>query len=85
MRLEYDDISLWYGIPDTPAPERNVQAGVGTSITVGMRPANASDNVEVLCRINGGPIERMDARLWANDPLYASPPSYPRLATRVCL
>src|SRR5262245_51033924 len=67
-------MSLWYGTPDAPAPEAEVQAGSGgrsasLTITVGVHPLSAGHRVEVYYRVNGGhPVKvqashtRTDAR-----------------------
>lgn len=67
MRSEYEGMALWYGTPDAPAPKEAVQAGTDVTITIGVEPTNAGNNVEVLYRINQGPTEKVAARWLRND------------------
>src|SRR5215218_4016422 len=67
MRFEHDGMSLWYGTPDAPAPGDAVPAGAEIAITVGVRPADASNKIEVLYRMNHGPEQRAGARWLRSD------------------
>jgi Domain of unknown function (DUF4214) len=67
MRFEYEGMSLWYGTADAPAPEGPVGVGTELTITVGVQPWNAGNNVEVLYRMNQGSTEHMAARWLRND------------------
>ena len=60
MRFECQGISLWYGTDDAPAPGERVAAGTEVAITVGARPSNAHNKVELLYRINQGPTQKLD-------------------------
>jgi hypothetical protein len=67
MRFDQNSMSLWYGTPDAPAPAEIASAGAEISITIGVQPATASNNVEVLYRTNQGPTQRVMARFFRND------------------
>src|SRR6266567_6610295 len=67
MHFEHEGMSLWYGTPDAPAPRETVQADTDITITVGVQPMNAGNNVEVLYRINQGPTEKVTAKWLRND------------------
>src|SRR5216683_3103757 len=67
MRFEYEGMSLWYGTVDAPAPEGTIGTSAELTITVGVQPWNAGNNVEVLYRINQGPTEHIAARWLRND------------------
>jgi len=67
VRFEYEDKALWYGTPDAPAPGETVQVGADITITMGVQPMNAGNNVEVLYRINQGPTEQVTAKWLRND------------------
>src|SRR2546421_11276862 len=67
VRFEHNDMSLWYGTPDAPAPEETVKDGAEISITVGVQPMDASNNVELLYRINQGPTKRVTVKWLRND------------------
>jgi hypothetical protein len=62
MYLESQGLSLWYCTADAPAPEGVAPADVEVPITVGMAPPDASNQVEVFYRINGGPVGQLPAR-----------------------
>src|SRR5712692_3613533 len=67
MRFEHEGMSLWYGTPDAAAPRETVQVGTDITITVGVQPMNAGNNVEVLYCINQGPTEKVTAKWLRND------------------
>jgi hypothetical protein len=67
MRFDHDDISLWYGTRYTPAPGSALQAGIEVPITVGVQPADASNKVEVLYRVNRGSKQAVPAKWWRTD------------------
>ena len=68
MQFEYQGRSLWYGTPDAPAPEEAVQAGAEIAITIGVSPVDASNNIELLYRIDHGPTAMVAAKWLQNDP-----------------
>jgi hypothetical protein len=68
MHLENQGLSLWYCTVDAPAPEGVVPADVDVPITVGMAPPDASNQVEVFYRIDGGPVEHLSAQSSGTDP-----------------
>jgi peptidoglycan hydrolase-like protein with peptidoglycan-binding domain len=68
MHFEYQGRSLWYGTPDAPAPRESVQAGTEIAVTIGVSPVDASNNVELLYRIDQGPTEMVAAKWVQNDP-----------------
>jgi hypothetical protein len=53
MRLENDGISLWYGTPDAPTTGAVVLKASDVSITVGVKPIDASNIVEVTYQTAG--------------------------------
>jgi hypothetical protein len=67
MRFDHDGISLWYSTNHAPAPGSAVQAGSEVPITVGVRPADASNKVEVLYRVDRGPTQTVPAKWWRTD------------------
>lgn len=68
MHFEHKGRSLWYGTSDAPGSEGAVQAGTEITITVGVSPVDASNKVELLYRVNQGPMETVAARWLRNDP-----------------
>ncbi|MCI0552874.1 MAG: hypothetical protein L0287_18135, partial [Anaerolineae bacterium] len=66
MHCKHENLSLWYGTPDAPAPSETVLAGTEIPFTVGVEPADASNQVEVLYRVNGGPQQTVAARWQRN-------------------
>lgn len=56
MRFSRDEMSLRYGTDDAPAPATTVDQGKAIEIIAGVKPADASKNVELLYRINSRPI-----------------------------
>ncbi len=68
MHFEHEGRSLWYGTSDAPGSEGAVQAGTEITITVGVNPVDASNKVELLYRVNQGPMETVAARWLRNDP-----------------
>lgn len=66
MRFEHDGLTLWYGTDDASAPTGDIPSGDNLTITVGVRPIDASNNIEVLYRIGDGPIETLPARWLRN-------------------
>ena len=67
MRFEYEGKALWYATPDAPAPDGAVQAGTEITITVGVSPVDASNQVELLYRVNRGPLQMVAAKWLLND------------------
>lgn len=62
MRIEHDNLVLWYGTSDTPAPPAVVVSGAPISITVAVAPVDASNRVSILYRVNGEAVETVAAR-----------------------
>jgi len=58
---------LWIGTPDAPAPSGTVPAGVDTVLTLAVRPADASNDVVLQYRVNGGPSAVVPATWERND------------------
>ena len=67
MRFDRDGMSLWFATSDTPAPEGTVADGANISLTVGVQPLDASNQVEVLYRLDGGPVQALPANWFRND------------------
>lgn len=67
MRFVHEGMSLWYGTHDAPAPEGAVQSGSDITITIGVQPTYESNKVDVLYRINQGPIETIAAQWLRHD------------------
>ena len=58
MNLSHDGLTLWYGTPDTSAPEREVPRGQPVSLVIGVKPISPSNFVDVHYRVDGGPLRR---------------------------
>jgi len=54
MRYTNEGLTLWYGTEDTPAPEGLVESSENLNVVVGVSPANPSNTVSVLYRVNRG-------------------------------
>ena len=54
MRYTHEGLTLWYGTEDTPAPEGVVDSAENLSVIAGVSPANPSNTVSVLYRVDGG-------------------------------
>lgn len=67
VQLAHDGLELWYATPDAPAPDGTTEQRQGVAVTVGVRPANPSNAVNVRYRVNGQGIETVSALLAAND------------------
>jgi hypothetical protein len=67
MRSQHDGMSLWYGTPDAPAPEGDIQHGTDLTITIGVQPIDASNRVELLYCLNHGPVQAIDVHWLRND------------------
>jgi hypothetical protein len=61
MHFEHQDISLWFGTADTPAPSETIPAGSEATITIAVQPISASNQVELRYRVNQGSTERLAA------------------------
>jgi hypothetical protein len=72
MRLEHQGMSLWSATADAPAPEGTVAAGTEALVTVGVRPADVSNQVEVRYRVDQGPVRTVPATWLRNDPTRGS-------------
>jgi hypothetical protein len=68
MRLNHQGIYLWYGTSDAPAPMGTVAADSQVPITIGIQPADASNQVEVRYRVNGGSPSTVPARFYQSEP-----------------
>lgn|GEM_PF-798693 len=63
MKLTHDGLSLWYGTPDAPAPgDEGVVPRSGTSLVVGVHPANPTNTVLVRYRVDRGVVETASGR-----------------------
>ncbi len=67
MRFEHEGMALWYGMPDTPAPEGVVQAGSDIAVTIAVKPADASNRVELIYRRDQGTVETVPAKWLRHD------------------
>src|SRR5437588_9442868 len=67
MHYEHEGMSLWYGTPDTPAPEGAVHAGSDITVTIAVKPADASNKVELLYRRDQGTVETVTAKWLRHD------------------
>jgi outer membrane protein OmpA-like peptidoglycan-associated protein len=67
MRLENQGLSLWYGTSDARGPESLVPAGESVPVMVGLSPLDASNQVDVHYRINGGAVATVSAQWFRND------------------
>src|SRR5438128_9240625 len=66
-RGQPEEVSVWTGTADTPGPGDVVQAGAAVTISVGVKPADLSNTVEVRYRISEGPTEAAPAKWLRND------------------
>ena len=62
MRFEHDGIAMWFGTADAPAVSGNLPFDNPVSITIGVFPADASNSVEIVYRVNRGKVARLQAR-----------------------
>ncbi len=67
MRYEHEGLSLWTGTPDAPAPGDTVSAGAPIPIMIGVQPANASNQVDVIYRVNKEAPKTLRANWIRND------------------
>ncbi len=67
MRFEHEGMSLWYGMPDTPSPEGAVHVGTDITTTIVVKPADASNKVELLYRRDQGIVETVPAKWLRHD------------------
>ena len=67
MRIDQDGMSLWFGTADAPAPEGADAEGSSVAVTIAIHPPDASNNVEVLYRVNGGPQQSFPAGWFRTD------------------
>ncbi len=67
MQFKNENIEMWYGTSDAPAPDEIVAPGMEVAITIGVAPADASNQVEVRHRINQGRVETVGGRWLRND------------------
>jgi hypothetical protein len=58
MRFTNDQLTLWYGTDDTPAPtDGAIEARRGVSVTVGIQPPSPSNVVTVQYRVDDGRLQ----------------------------
>ncbi|HEX3770564.1 MAG TPA: DUF3237 domain-containing protein [Polyangiaceae bacterium] len=62
MILSHEGLSLWWATPDAPAPLDEVVPRDGAAITVGVRPANPTNAVQVRYRVDGGIVQLAPGR-----------------------
>lgn len=63
MNLDNDGLTLWYGTPDAPAPgDDGIAPRRGASVVVGVHPANPTNAVQILYRVDGGQVQTLPAR-----------------------
>ncbi len=67
MRITHEGLTLWHGTEDTPAPKGNGDLADDLSIIAGVSPANSSNTVRVLYRINEGIEHTIRATLLRNE------------------
>src|SRR4051794_16792598 len=67
MRFEHDGMSLWYGTPDAPAPGATVAPDSEVAVTIGVKPADASNLIGLRYRVNDGPEQHVAVRWLRND------------------
>lgn len=67
MHFEHDGMSLWYGLFDTPAPSGAVHAGSDITVTIAVKPADASNKVNLLYRIGQNPVGTVAAKWLRHD------------------
>jgi hypothetical protein len=58
VRLSHDQLTLWYGTPDAPAPfDDGIEPRQGVTVTVGVEPRNPSNSVSLRYRVDQGPVQ----------------------------
>jgi hypothetical protein len=62
MLLSHEGLSLWFDTPDAPAPPAELADMRGACLTVGLEPLNVANAVDVLYRVDDGPVLRLPAR-----------------------
>lgn len=67
VHLAHDRLELWYGTPDTPAPDGTTEPRRGVTVTVGVRPPNPSNAVVVRYRVDGRDVRTVSAPLLSHD------------------
>jgi hypothetical protein len=68
MRFTNEQLTLWYGTADAPAPtDGAVELRRGVSVTVGIQPANPSNVVTVQYRVDGEQLQTARAIRLATD------------------
>jgi hypothetical protein len=67
MHLEHQDLTLWYGTSDAPAPEGSVLVGTKIAITVGIKPVDITNKIELLYKVNEGVAEKIVAEWLRHD------------------
>lgn len=67
MRYTHEGLTLWYGTEDTPAPEGIVDLTDNLSVMAGVSPANPSNTVSMLYRVNEGIEHTIRATLLRNE------------------
>jgi hypothetical protein len=67
VRFAHDGMTLWYGTPDAEAPAETVAVGTEVRLTIGVSPADASQRIVLVYRINQGETQVALARWVRND------------------
>ena len=68
MRIDHEGLSLWYGTPDSPAPEGEILSNGNIAITIGVSPADAGNSVNIIYRVNQGPPQTIATKWLRGDP-----------------
>src|SRR4051794_16838125 len=70
MRFSHQQLSLWYGTADAPAPlDNTVQPRRGVSVTVAVQPASPCNTVSVRYRVDEGLFQSVRAARLQTDSL----------------
>jgi len=71
VRFEFDNMTLWYGTSDAPAPTGAVTASSGNqatvTVTVAVQPPSVSNSVQVIYRVNGAAKATVNAMVTKQD------------------
>src|SRR5438270_71127 len=65
--FDCDGMALWYDVIETPALTGSDEPGGGFTLTVGVRPVDASNWVTVDYRVNKGPLQSVAAEWLRTD------------------
>jgi len=71
MRFENDNMALWLGTADAPAPSGSVSPSSANqaTVTVAVQPPSVSNSVQVIYRVNGGSPATVNAKVLRQDPV----------------